>query len=132
MIQLITIKAIIQDHQGKILLVRGGDNLWEMPGGRVEIGDGVEKTLRRELGEELGIHDVEIGDIVGVSDSLMALHNSQLFIIAYSCKINPTIELKLSDEHSELGWFSQSEIEKLDIMPAKRYLLDEYFRKLKG
>ena len=52
--------AVIYDDQGRILLTKRGENthqggLWEFPGGKLELGEGVAQGLQRELKEELGI-----------------------------------------------------------------------------
>lgn len=47
-------------HDGMILAHRAGDELfWTLPGGRAEIGETAEHTIRREMREELAI-DVEV------------------------------------------------------------------------
>ncbi len=47
-------------HNNQILLHQAeGDSFWSLPGGRVEFGEAVEETLRREMREELDV-DVEI------------------------------------------------------------------------
>ena len=58
------IKAIIRNKEGEILLLQvnkatlkqyTGSSYWDLPGGRVQRGEKVEETLRRELFEETGI-----------------------------------------------------------------------------
>jgi 8-oxo-dGTP pyrophosphatase MutT (NUDIX family) len=52
----IGVKGIIVVGDHVLLLKRAGDAMgpfWETPGGRMEEGETVEETLRRELAEEL-------------------------------------------------------------------------------
>jgi len=47
-------------HDGKVLLHRAGDEpFWTLPGGRAEIGEAAEHTIRREMREEVST-DVEV------------------------------------------------------------------------
>jgi ADP-ribose pyrophosphatase YjhB (NUDIX family) len=42
-------------HDGRVLLHRAGEEtLWTLPGGRAEMGEAAEDTIRREMREELG------------------------------------------------------------------------------
>ncbi len=49
-------RAVIQDQQGHVLLVRRSDNgAWVMPAGSMELGESVMDCLRREVWEETGL-----------------------------------------------------------------------------
>ncbi len=51
----------------RILLVKRGQapsqGLWTIPGGRVELGEGLRQAIVREMGEETGLQ-VRVGDLV--------------------------------------------------------------------
>lgn len=58
------VRAVVTDEGGRLLLVRFGlseGSLWAAPGGGVEHGESHEEAIRRELHEEVGLLDAEIG-----------------------------------------------------------------------
>lgn len=63
------VRAIVLDSEDRILLVRfvnpeTAEEFWATPGGGMDPGEGVEQALRRELREETGLEDPEIGPVV--------------------------------------------------------------------
>jgi 8-oxo-dGTP pyrophosphatase MutT (NUDIX family) len=63
------IRAIVLTPERKVLLMRirapdGGDLFWITPGGGLEAGESEEFGLRRELKEELGLEQFEVGPLV--------------------------------------------------------------------
>jgi ADP-ribose pyrophosphatase YjhB (NUDIX family) len=51
-------------HDGAVLVHRAGDEpFWTLPGGRAEIGETAEQTIRREMREELST-DVEVRQLL--------------------------------------------------------------------
>jgi len=59
------VRALLVDDAGRTLLLRWqrsrGSSFWVTPGGAVEPGESELEALRRELAEEVGLHDVRPG-----------------------------------------------------------------------
>jgi 8-oxo-dGTP diphosphatase len=58
------VRAIVTDDAGRLLLVRFGlrdGDLWAAPGGGIEPGESHDAAIRRELREEVGVHDPDVG-----------------------------------------------------------------------
>lgn len=58
------VRAIVTDDAGRLLLVRfefPDREVWAAPGGGIEPGESHVAALRRELREEVGVHDFDIG-----------------------------------------------------------------------
>lgn len=62
------VRAVVLDPTDRILLVRfafpSGGAFWATPGGGIEAGESPEDALRRELMEEAGLGDPEIGPVI--------------------------------------------------------------------
>ncbi|WP_256090261.1 NUDIX hydrolase [Actinacidiphila rubida] len=61
--------AIITDQAGRVLLVHPTyreDDRWLLPGGAVDAGEHPMDACRREIAEELGLHDVPVSRVLAV------------------------------------------------------------------
>jgi ADP-ribose pyrophosphatase YjhB (NUDIX family) len=57
---IVTVRAVIQDGAGRVLLIRRSDNgRWGMPAGAMELDESVSDALRREVFEETGLTAIE-------------------------------------------------------------------------
>lgn len=123
--------AIVMNREGKILLHRRSDNhLWALPNGAMEIGETIAETAIRETKEETGL-DVEPESIVGIYTNphhVVALSNGEVrqqFSICFACRLLGG-ELKISEESTDIGFFTPEEIEHLDMHPSIHLRIRHY------
>jgi len=101
------IKLLVLDEQGRVLLLRFPSGQWDLPGGRVQRGEGVLDTLARELYEETGLR---IGarrvDYVGAHLSAVRIPVGEgsvgLIFFLYRCAWSSVPLVRLSAEHTDL------------------------------
>jgi len=94
--------------EGKAVLVRNDRVEWELPGGRIEIGETPEQALEREIEEELGVK-VAAERII---DSYLfeVLPGEHVFIVTYGCRLRGEFAPILSEEHSAFGLYAPADL----------------------
>ena len=114
--------AQITDPAGeKILLTKREDNgRWCLPGGRLDSGESVSETCSREVLEETGLV-VEVGRLIAVytSPDMLLSYDEEHQYQVISFHFAGTViggELGLSDETTDVGFFSPEEIKGMDVM----------------
>lgn len=114
----VTAAVIVND--GKILCVQRGENKlnyiskkWEFPGGKVEEGEALEDTIKREIAEELHLH-------ISVREFLIQVNHQypdfKLKMDTFICEIVDG-ELALT-EHIDYKWLTKVEMPALDWAAA--------------
>lgn len=125
--------AVVTNHKGEILLHKRSDNsLWSLPGGAMKIGESIAQTIIREVYEETGLN-VEITKCIGLytdPNHIIEYSNGEIrqqFSICFACTIiNGT--LSISSESTQVGFFKKDDLEQLDMHPAQRIRIDDFFK----
>ncbi|MEO1427646.1 MAG: NUDIX hydrolase [Cyanobacteria bacterium J06633_8] len=98
---------------GKALLLKNERDEWDLPGGRIELGETPENCLIREFQEETSVN-VKIEEII---DSYLfeVIPGKHVFIVTYGCKLIGNFLPKISYEHQEIGLHSINHLENINI-----------------
>ena len=119
----------------RLLLVRRGrppgEGLWAVPGGKVEYGESMFATARREVQEETGL-EIEVGEVVWAGDSLGPGYPPEWHycLVDFIGQVTGG-ELKASDDAAEVGWFTLEEAAQLPLTSTMPALLGELQRRLR-
>ncbi|MGH8794540.1 MAG: NUDIX hydrolase [Stackebrandtia sp.] len=103
----VSVKGVcVQD--GRVLLLHNERDEWELPGGKLELGEDPEDCVAREIEEESG-WPVTVEAILDswqyhISDGVDVL------IVTYGCTVNTDAAPRVSREHREAGLFTRGQI----------------------
>ena len=99
---------------------------WSVPGGLVELGEGVRDAAKREMKEELGLN-IEIGKLAGVYEYIVSNKKGVIthYVIIDFMGRKIGGELKPNSEMSEIVWATGNEAVKLDLTATTRKMLQE-------
>lgn len=126
-------KALIR-HQGKYLVLKeklpSSDEVWDLPGGKIEYGESPEEALLREVKEELDL-TVEVIKPVGMYYFFTQGEKDQIICHVFLCEVlGDEIKIDTSknpadEEFVDIRWLSLAE-----ILTNQEISLGESFRKL--
>ncbi|MBU9579921.1 NUDIX hydrolase [Ralstonia mannitolilytica] len=100
----VSIKGVLRAPTGDVVLLLNEREEWELPGGRIELGETSIECLVREIAEELNLR-VEVSALI---DTYLfeVVPGKHVFIATYACTLVGPFEPTVSHEHKRLGLFA--------------------------
>jgi len=108
----VSVKGIVV-RDDTVVLLRNRRDEWELPGGKLEVGESPERCVAREIEEELGL-DVAATSLVDswVYDIAAGTH---VVVLTYGCEERSVRAAVLSDEHTRFEWISLEDLPRLPM-----------------
>lgn len=108
-----------RDKKGEIelLLIQDAKNRWTIPKGHIEEGESAVATARREIGEEAGLHDIDMLGWLGKIHfryrriDRLVLMTTQIYLVRVRTSGD---EIKKEDWMNDIKWFPF--VEALDLI----------------
>ena len=124
------VKVLLKNKEGKYLLLKRNRDkypemptldLWDIVGGRIEIGTPLLENWKREVREETGLHLLDTPKLIAAQD-ILRLPSKHVVRLTYIANIEG--EPQLDDDHVGYQWLTREELHGLGEE------LDIYFREL--
>jgi mutator protein MutT len=116
--------VVIRDD--RVLLLRNERDEWELPGGKIELGETPEECLAREIEEETG-WPVRVTEILDSWIYHITQVDRHVFIVTYGCHVDSLAPDVVSSEHKEAGLFTEVEVPDLPMPEGYKRSVQAWF-----
>ena len=104
----VTVKGLVRDNTGRLLFVRERGGAWDLPGGGLEHGEGLEQALRREFREEIQAEIETLPTAPVIIPTWHSKFDDPVLIIAF--EVTLLGEPQASEETEELAYLHPQDI----------------------
>ena len=118
--QVTAVGAFVFDQQNRIFLAKFAKKFqkqWSIPGGKIDFGENPQAAVQRELKEETNI---ELSSLHYFTHGSFVVDDHHIIYIDYIGVCPASFEVQINEEFSEWGFFAESELHGLDIIPQTK------------
>jgi len=123
----VSVKGVLV-RDGRVLLLKNEREEWELPGGKLELGEEPPACVAREITEETGL-PVTTGPILDAWQYHIR-EGRDVLIVTYGCHPEGNQSPTLSNEHKEIGFFTQAEVGDLNMPAGYKHSIQSWFARL--
>ena len=109
----LTVKGVVLDRHGAVLLARNHRGEWELPGGRPEPGESHQAAVAREIAEETGLA-VDVGERLAAW-RFEVVPGRRVDVVAYACTLRGDRPPVPSAEHEDVRFVAAGELGSLPL-----------------
>ncbi|MDR0343120.1 MAG: NUDIX domain-containing protein [Nocardiopsaceae bacterium] len=125
----VSVKGVLV-RDGRVLLLKNEREEWELPGGKLELGEEPPACVAREIAEETGLV-VTAGPILDAWQYHIR-DGRDVLILTYGCHPGGDQPPVLSHEHQAIGFFSLPEVASLSMPAGYKDSIRSWFERLTG
>ncbi len=119
----VSVKAVFTNNEGKYMLIREENGLWEFPGGKVNKNESFILALQRECREELGIPCHVLDEKPIAVYPTVDRADFPRIMVFFRTEFK-ALNFKNSEEYEEIGFFTKDEIAKLPLYPQLKPFIE--------
>jgi 8-oxo-dGTP pyrophosphatase MutT (NUDIX family) len=117
-------------RDGRVLLLENERAEWELPGGKLELGEAPADCVVREIAEETG-WEVTAGPILDCWQYHIR-EGRDVVIVTYGCTVISTVAPAVSGEHKRTGLFTSVEVPALPMPAGYKRSIADWLARLGG
>jgi 8-oxo-dGTP pyrophosphatase MutT (NUDIX family) len=99
----VSLKAVIRNEKGEVLVVKENSNNWDLPGGGIDHGESDTEGLRRELMEEVAYEGNFSASLAGIQTFFIEKHDTWGIWVVYNIKTE-TNDFGVGPDASEIAF----------------------------
>ncbi len=115
----VSIKAIIRNKKGEVLLVKEKGGTWSLPGGGMDHGETPEVALAREMFEEVLITKKFEANCIGVGSRFLASRDAWLLWVVYELDIKEPFNYGIGQDADEVAFIDPKIFKASKIVSEK-------------
>lgn len=122
--------GLVRNSQNELLFIYRFDK-WDLPKGKIESGESREKASIREVMEECGIEQIELGKSLATTYHIYEEKNINILKVSYWFKMNAdeeNLEPQLEEGITDVKWIKEADIQEVKDNTYKSilWLLSSY------
>lgn len=119
----VSVKGVVI-RADRVVLVRNRRGEWELPGGKLELGEAPERCVTREIDEELGLDVAAAAPIDAWVYSIA--EGTHVLVLTYGCIERSGRNAVLSNEHVELAWIALADVGTLPMSEGYKRSIERW------
>jgi 8-oxo-dGTP pyrophosphatase MutT (NUDIX family) len=123
----VSVKGVVV-RDGRVLLLRNERDEWELPGGKLDLGEEPPACVAREIMEEVG-WQVTLGPLLDAWQYHIR-DGVDVLVVTYGCLAGTDTDPVLSHEHREVGLFTEDEAAALPMPEGYKKSIAAWYAKL--